>query len=219
MERGPKETQQTQPETIRLGQRFVLFKPERTLEDHFGFRSRSAINLIERSSIIRISVLASRLERREYGSPSRYLHPFSPNEGYQITQEDFDLQALIEKHRMLDVLGDIPTKKYLVPWFNSLRDDETLNSNLYTESVDKKRFKPEILDQLKKIRLQLFFSTITYEGRPNVGMLENGHITIWQFLPPGVNFLPFNDLSIAVPEEKLYQIEGQFLPAQKQEEG
>ena len=214
MERTPKETQQIQAEIIRIGQRFNLFKPERTLEDDFGFRSK--INLATGSFMSRVTVIAERFEQRRSGPISRYFHPFNPEEGYQITQENFELQTTIEKHRKLDISGKRPFKKYLIPWFNSLRDDEAVNAHLYNEALGKKIFKPEILEELKRIRLQLFFPTNTHEGKPDGGMLGGGHITIWQFLPPGIDSLPFEELNIAVPEEKLYQMEGEFILVHEQ---
>ena len=102
-ESEPRPEQELQPEVVELNQEFTLFAPRRTNSapsHNFPEVTRFFSSVSLRTDLlpdlpIGIDTFAQKTNR-VYG-----LTPFSPREGYQISQADFDINRRIQKIRRL----------------------------------------------------------------------------------------------------------------------
>lgn len=177
-----------------------------------------------------------------------FIAPFNPELGYIITGEDLSVPTRLEKMRRMREEGmirrvynkDISTALYV-----SSRDPESLRYATFDSDYEKKAFKelgflsgvevwkfglpnylfkPEIVEQLKKIRLQLFFPKSQYEARLEEELLNEGKLSFELFYPLDTGPLPVVDseedaihlkkgLHLYLPSDmaKLQQISAKFV--------
>lgn len=143
-----------------------------------------------------------------------FMAPFNPELGYTITGEDFSVRTRLEKilrMRKEGMVRRIYNKKVSAALCASSRDPESLRHATFDSDYEKKEFeklgflsgaeiwkhglpnypfKPEIVEQLKKIRLQLFFPNSQYEARLEEYLLNEGRLFFELFYPLDTGPLP-----------------------------
>lgn len=210
------------PETINIGETFRLFVPNKTTTEisngDYGYKGfpifESKVMLDTKGLLPKLPITASAYP--SYKNKSQAFAPFSPEDGYQVTTEDFGKETRINKK--VDIIRDNGDDIISSP----------LSLSVHIERPDSERddkLTPEDLSLLKRLRFQVFFPNgLRFEARGK-NTQENGDTSFaYAFYPVDtgplvpVPILNYEGLQIALPAdlEKLQHIEGMFLLAPPQ---
>lgn len=226
---GGKEAGISPSETVRIGQTFRLFPHHRTAmttplrdaKEYEGIPEFESGVVLDTNGLLPDLPIELSAEAI-YKNQVQAFTPFSPEDGYQVTTEDFDGEKRVKKrYKDSEDFKDIKSSP-LVLFVHADR----LNTQLLGLLDDNDRFTHEALETLIRLRLQLFFPNgLRFEARPELNRYNSGNIDFFGgYYPvdakplavPG--YMRFNldhGLQIALPAkgEKLQQIDGQFLLA------
>lgn len=183
------ERERPKKEVIRLGQDFQLFDPTIVKEEGDDIVG----DIILETDILpnfRITIYAQNIEG--FLPPKKYeaFTPFSPEDGYRITQEDLELERRARKlQRLMDEQGGQNVDLLKAPMKIGLDADWNVfkNINLTTSDVPWPagyfEFKPEVADILRRLRIQMFCPSILVEARPIKKEFEKAALTFEFFYP------------------------------------
>lgn len=223
-----------QPEVVQLNQRFLLFKPERTVKNLYG-RPASYVDSydshilldVEQAAKVPINFITWPAQRTEKRS---ILAPFNFKEGTTVTIEDLILEKRIKKFNRRSLRRYIDLSK--IPF---VLGAETNGTTLYKAGIAEReedrfvppqKIKPEYLSTFRNLFLQLHFPHISVESRADREALQfsNALLGFYDFYPLDTGPLPFikeerfytgvrEGYSIGLPDnlDKLAQIEGEFI--------
>lgn len=230
------ESEPSNQEIIHLNQVFNLFEPELTsssIQEMFHlntemYRSKRTLNTRELLPNFPIEVVTIPSKGRK-GS---VITPFNPELGYQIDNNDFNIDARLKKHRdnktTFDEFVDFSQASL---WLQIRKAEENVlikpvkrfSFNMEHKS---REYKPEYKPILGKMRLQVFFPNLSFEAAPYLGVKDGyPELNFHRFYPldtgPLVpkeltdfsSFMLSEGLEILVPsdKEKLAQIRGRFV--------
>lgn len=225
----PTEGGAAQAEMIRVGESFKLFSQRRTMmtiperdammyqglpdfESHITLDTNGLLPPIP----IDIYTLAI------YKNKMQAFTPFSPQDGYQVTTDDFEAETRVAKRSANpDDRHDIQGSPLVLALHAGREDFSALGL------LDKgNQFTAEALRTLNRVRLQLAFPNgLRFESRPQFNIFQSGNLEFFGgFYPvdakplpiPGyMRFLMDEGLQISLPAEgkKLQAIDGEFLLA------
>jgi len=233
----PRETGSFSTEIVKIGQPFKLFAPHRTTvtvperdsEVYRGIPELESEIALDTSGLlpqlpIHISTGAI------YKNRLQAFTPFNPQDGYQVTAEDFDGRARENKvSSNPDDRQDIKSS----PLALMLSVDREISRALGILEGDY-QFTPHSLDVLNRLRFRVMFPNgLRFESRPQFDIFNTGNLEFFGAFHPvdtrplavGYRGRPMEEgLQIALPAnlEALQMIDGEFLLAplaieQKQE--
>jgi hypothetical protein len=240
MTRSPETWQLPQPEAlirspeIHLGQRFPIFPAQHTSAitrlpgwGYEGIPRYEAQAILQTDLLPPMPVTFSAFPTWKHYSQA--LTPATPERGYQFTPEDYDPRTRQQKlaPMLMGQSEDIPGNPMLLSADIGYEDIKALG--LHHQPHELPYFRPEVAEQLQRLRLQLFFRSVgtsqRYEAAPDYPLTAEQSVAFFQgFYPIDFGPLPVPagyewDLSagvqIAVPNDaaSLGQIEGRFLLA------
>jgi hypothetical protein len=246
MTRSPETWQPQQPEAttsppeIRLGQRFPAFPvahtsviPRLPAWGYDGIPRYEAQAMLHTDFLPPMTVTFSAFPTWKHYSQA--FTPVTPERGYQFTPEDYEPRTRQQKlaPMLIDQAEDISDNPMLLSADIGYEDIKTLG--LHHQPHGLPCFRPEVAEQLQRLRLQLVFrsdeTSQRYEAAPDHPLTVEQSVSFFQgFYPIDFGPLPVPsgyewDLSagiqIATPSdaELLGQIEGRFLLAGQPQEG
>lgn len=179
-----KEIKQPQPETVRLNQKFPLFKPGINLPTLVGGikQELGPIAILEEPNVIPLMPISIFLRGLNFHYESvASITPLNPNEGYRFTKEDLDpIKRAIKNDGKRGFVDNPASFFYLSVGASFIKK----NSDLFRVVNGKNFFKEELLEVLRKIRVQLSFPNGLYEAEPGTDSLENsGELLFYSFYP------------------------------------
>ena len=233
------EQEQPEKKVVKLEQEFLLFDPNRTgIGKHKGEPRIFITSILLDTDLlpeIPIDIKASNFPEFRY----RVITPFTPEEGYRITNEDLDPKSRVEKwkrvvqSKLMDFVDmeKAPLVLYIIAYTRNLieleliyKRPDPLKPHLPPSIIV---FKPEAKALLQRLRLQLFFPNSAFEAKAHL----SDEISFEQFYPLDTGPLPeapYMELNQHTPEgyhlqlpsnpEKLSQIRARFILANQENE-
>lgn len=232
MEQKTPEQNQPKPEVVQLGQKFQLFKPERTSFNKNDGKVKTGIALhIEGLPMLRFELELSPSDKIDPYPVGLTFFPSDPEKGYTVTNEDFDPGTRTEKE---DAIKDQPLSPHSLKYLNFVcsfidrgdsekeQGDPEFYIQVKRSSIGFRRiFKPKIMETLKRLRFLVLSPKASFEGEPDEGELNVGSIYFTKFYPFDTGPLPkiheFGsegiDVSFPTNIEDVQKVNGTFVLA------
>lgn len=217
------------PEVIEIGQIFTPFDPEKITNRSHNER----VITLNINNLLDIKITISTLD--SLSAKSDAVTPFNPKNGYQIDEQDLNLETRLKKiEEMRDLYGK-NIDDSLDPVYINFESYE-LPKNIFIPFNDfSETLKDEFMSLFKRLRLQLSFMgerfRFSLEAQPSDNALFLGELLFDDYYPLDNGPLPSSDTSllengfgIFVPDdlEKLKTIKAKFVlledPNEKNEE-
>lgn len=165
-------------EKISLNQEFILFDPKRTNIEGDQLNLGSMV-VLETGILPGLEIVMITLDPNRVWPTDKLttITPFKPNLGYQITGEDFNSKPRITK--ILQLLKELSSQEHDLTELSQQRellvgtDSSEVKMFEFVNHEDAFfnhfRLKPEVLAVLKRLRVQLFFPTSSFESKLEFG--------------------------------------------------